>query len=56
MSDTNKPKENTNTPFNLGKPDFLKQSKFGRPNFGVQNRAQAPNVKQFRITQHKGGN
>lgn len=55
MASSNKPKEENNAPVAFRTPDFLKQSKFGRPNFGVQARTQAPNIKQIRVTQHKGG-
>lgn len=55
MADSDKSKQTVSTPPTFNKPDFMKQSRFGRPNFGVQARTQAPNIKQIRVTQHKGG-
>lgn len=55
MASFDKNKTGGNTPIGFRTPDFLKQSRFGRPNMGMGPRVQAPNVKQIRVTQHKGG-
>lgn len=55
MASFSKGKTGGNQPIGFRTPDFLKQSRFGRPTSGRGFRVKAPNVKQVRITQHKGG-